>query len=361
MPKGKNRGGKQNAKPKGRREPEPELEEVEDIEDEELPMDDDLDMDDLPDEDLPSLFWSLTVSTSGKVAIEEPPADNFLVHITNACFGERVNNGSRTVVICEVNGKKVPICVLHQGTHENQPLDLLFSETANFELKGTSVSEVTLIGYLQPPPGTPEPMMDDEQLRAMDEMDEAQLRQKMFGRAGKKGPHIDADDNVDDEEPEEAEEAPGNNPPTKKRKLYEKGDESKQEEKETSGGDADTTDQPKKGQDGGVTLKNGISYKDMKQGSGKPIKNGQTVRVYYVGQLDDKSIFDKAISGDGFEFKVGSNDVIQGWNFGVRGMKVGGKRRVVIPPKFAYGAEGQPPKIPANAALTFTIEVRDVQ
>jgi FKBP-type peptidyl-prolyl cis-trans isomerase len=109
-----------------------------------------------------------------------------------------------------------------------------------------------------------------------------------------------------------------------------------------------------------ITLKNSVSFKDMKQGSGKPIKPGQIVRVYYVGQLDDKSIFDKAISGDGFEFKFGEDDVIQGWNLGMKGMKVGGKRRIVVPPEFAYGPEGKEPKIPPNSTLTFTVELRDV-
>jgi FK506-binding nuclear protein len=279
-----------------------------------------------------------------------------------------VNNGSRTVVICDTDGKKVPICVLQQGLHENHPLDVLFSEPAEFELKGISVSEVTLIGYLQPPPSfSPEPMLDEDELRAMDDAldeEDEELNQKRFPRGLKKGQRIEEDEEQDRGDEKSQEKTQNTNrPPAKKRKLDEKeGDESKQSEKETRGGDGDDVgDQGKKSQDGAVTLKNGISYKDMKQGTGKPIKNGQTLRVYYVGQLEDKSIFDKSISGDGFEFKFGSNDIIQGWNLGMKGMKVGGKRRIVIPPKFAYGAEGQGQKIPPNATLTFTVELRDAQ
>eukprot|EP01084_Bolivina_argentea_P017043 31836_1 len=104
----------------------------------------------------------------------------------------------------------------------------------------------------------------------------------------------------------------------------------------------------------------GIQYRDMKIGSGELIQNGEKVNVFYVGQTDDKQVFDKSISGNGFEFTFGSGDVIKGWDIGLKGMRVGGKRKLVIPPKLAYGANGSPPSIPGNATLTFTIEVKGV-
>merc|ERR1719245_1562683 len=105
-------------------------------------------------------------------------------------------------------------------------------------------------------------------------------------------------------------------------------------------------------------LKGGIKYRDMKEGEGKMVKNGDKLKVYYVGQTDDKKVFDKCISGGGFEFNFGKGDVIKGWEMGLKGMRVGGKRKLVIPPKMGYGSNGSPPSIPPNATLTFTIELK---
>jgi len=105
----------------------------------------------------------------------------------------------------------------------------------------------------------------------------------------------------------------------------------------------------------------GLKFKDIRAGDGKPVKKGSKVRVYYVGQLPNKKVFDKSIDGPGFEFKLGAGDVIQGWEKGLFGMKVGSKRRLVVPPKLAYGTEGSLPDVPPNSELTFTIEVKSVE
>merc|ERR1712130_592866 len=107
-----------------------------------------------------------------------------------------------------------------------------------------------------------------------------------------------------------------------------------------------------------LSMKGGIKYRDMKVGDGEQIKHGDKVKVFYVGQTEDKKVFDKSISGNGFEFNFGKGDVIKGWDLGMKGMRVGGKRKLVIPPKLGYGANGSEPSIPPNATLTFTVEVR---
>jgi len=104
-----------------------------------------------------------------------------------------------------------------------------------------------------------------------------------------------------------------------------------------------------------------LKYKDIRAGTGKPLKKGSQVRVYYVGQLGNKKVFDKNIEGPGFEFKVGGGEVIQGWDKGLFGMKAGGKRRLIIPAKLAYGEEGSAPDVPPNSDLTFTIEIKDIK
>jgi len=98
---------------------------------------------------------------------------------------------------------------------------------------------------------------------------------------------------------------------------------------------------------------------DTTVGTGAVAENGETVTVNYVGKLDDGSTFDSSFSrNQPFSFVLGNNGpggVIQGWNLGVLGMKVGGTRELTIPSDLGYGANGYPPVIPGNATLHFTI------
>jgi len=83
--------------------------------------------------------------------------------------------------------------------------------------------------------------------------------------------------------------------------------------------------------------------------------------VYYVGKLkSNNKMFDSSTSGPGFRFRIGRGEVIKGWDVGVAGMKVGGKRRLTIPAALAYGAKGSPPVIPPNATLVFEVELRGI-
>jgi peptidylprolyl isomerase len=103
--------------------------------------------------------------------------------------------------------------------------------------------------------------------------------------------------------------------------------------------------------------------KDLIVGDGETAADGDTVKVDYVGVLFDGGKEFDSSWGEGkedFEFTLGAGNVIDGWDQGVAGMKVGGRRQLVIPPDLAYGAAGQPPDIPANAALVFDVDLRDV-
>jgi peptidylprolyl isomerase len=102
-----------------------------------------------------------------------------------------------------------------------------------------------------------------------------------------------------------------------------------------------------------------LEVKDLKTGTGAEAKPGDQVSVQYVGVLyDNGSKFDSSYDrGQPFSFKLGGGQVIQGWDQGVAGMKVGGRRELIIPPDLAYGAQGQPPTIPPNATLVFVIDL----
>jgi peptidylprolyl isomerase len=96
---------------------------------------------------------------------------------------------------------------------------------------------------------------------------------------------------------------------------------------------------------------------DIKIGTGEEVKNGDTVSVHYIGTLQDGTEFDNSRKrGAPIEFEVGAGRVIQGWEEGLIGMKVGGERVLVIPPEMAYGEAGVGP-IPPNATLVFALEL----
>ena len=105
-----------------------------------------------------------------------------------------------------------------------------------------------------------------------------------------------------------------------------------------------------------------LQIEDQLVGSGPAAESGQTVSVHYTGTLPDGSKFDSSLDrGRPFEFTLGQGRVIKGWEQGVLGMKVGGKRKLVIPPDLGYGPRGFPPVIPANATLHFEIELLGVR
>lgn len=107
----------------------------------------------------------------------------------------------------------------------------------------------------------------------------------------------------------------------------------------------------------------GIQVEDVTVGSGAEAQKGDTVSVNYLGTLASSGKkFDSSYDrNEPFTFKLGSGQVIEGWDKGLVGMKEGGKRILTIPPEKAYGASGYPPVIPANATLKFEVELVEVQ
>jgi FKBP-type peptidyl-prolyl cis-trans isomerase len=109
------------------------------------------------------------------------------------------------------------------------------------------------------------------------------------------------------------------------------------------------------------TTASGLQYWDIKVGTGATAAAGKTVKVHYTGWLTNGKKFDSSIDrGQPFAFSLGAGQVIKGWDEGVAGMKVGGKRQLKIPPELGYGARGAGNAIPPNSTLIFDVELLDV-
>lgn len=111
-----------------------------------------------------------------------------------------------------------------------------------------------------------------------------------------------------------------------------------------------------------ITTKSGLKYIEEKEGTGEAAKKGDTVAVHYTGKLKDGTKFDSSLDrGQPIVFPLGAGRVIKGWDEGIAGMKVGGKRKLIIPPELGYGERGAGGVIPPNAELHFDVELVQIK
>ena len=110
-----------------------------------------------------------------------------------------------------------------------------------------------------------------------------------------------------------------------------------------------------------IKMENGLQIQDLKVGTGPEVRLGQGLTMHYSGTLENGTKFDSSYDrGEPFQFVLGAGQVIQGWDLGIQGMKVGGKRKLIIPPELGYGERGIGP-IPSNSILVFEVELLAAQ
>jgi len=110
-----------------------------------------------------------------------------------------------------------------------------------------------------------------------------------------------------------------------------------------------------------ITLKSGLRYIDIEEGAGPAAVSGKEVTVHYTGTFPDGKKFDSSVDRDEpFTFRLGAGHVIKGWDEGVAGMRIGGRRKLIIPPELGYGRRGAGSAVPPNAVLHFEVELLKV-
>jgi FKBP-type peptidyl-prolyl cis-trans isomerase len=114
--------------------------------------------------------------------------------------------------------------------------------------------------------------------------------------------------------------------------------------------------------EGMTTSPSGLQYREDAVGEGREARAGDTVSVHYTGTLQNGTRFDTSRDrGQPITFPLGAGYVIKGWDEGIAGMKIGGKRTLVIPPQLGYGDRGSPPDVPPNATLVFDVELMGIR
>lgn len=199
---------------------------------------------------------------------------------------------------------------------------------------------------------------DDEDDEDDDDEDEDMDDSKLDGEEDSEDD--DDDDDEDDDDDDDEDDSEDEQPKAKVAKVEKKA--SKQNGVEN--GKASPKEQKKDAQQPEAktrTLQGGLVVEDLKVGAGQEAKPGKKVAVYYEGRLKkNNKVFDSTNKGPGFKFALGRGEVIKGWDLGVSGMKVGGKRRLTVPHQLAYGTRGSPPVIPPNSTLIFDVELKNV-
>jgi len=333
------------------------------------------------------MFWGLIMEPKNKYS--RTVKDEFC--ITMAAVDPSAKPGEKAIVYLGHEKEEHVLCTLVAGSVDQCRLDLQFTEGETISLRTESSYKVHLTGYIMVP------QADDEldELDIDDEEDTDEEDEDFDGEEGDSDAEAEDDSEEDDSEEDDSEDGeddaeaaaaaaaaaaakeaaakklakkekkrkadePEAEPPTKK----EKKDEKKKKKKEAA--DTAAAAAAKEAATAAAATAaagpkeyevNGVKITEYKEGTGKTAKHKSKVTVKYRGwTTSNGKQFDKGK----IDFRCGAGEVITGWDLGVKGMKVGGQRRLVIPSKHGYGKAGSPPEIPPHATLSFDVQLLGV-
>ncbi|KAJ3359798.1 peptidylprolyl isomerase fpr4 [Allomyces javanicus] len=311
----------------------------------------------------------------GQAGAMECPAD---LRLTLASLPHDIKDDTaRTTVYLTVDdAEPLPLCTLRAGTVDQQALDIVVDAGSNIELSVKGPNNVALMGNFDFT-GIEEGDSDDEEDEDEDSEGEGDGEDQDDEEEGS-----DEDEDEEMEEDDDEEEVP---PPTKaeikkqqakeqakkeqakKLEQAKKAEQQQQKAQEQKKRKSETPveEAPAKKAKAAeftpttTTLKGGLKVTDLTpaDASAPRAKSGQYVQMRYIGKLTNGKVFDSNTKGQPFGFKLGKGEVISGWDQGIVGLAVGQRRKLVIPPKMAYGARGAPPEIPPNATLEFEVKL----
>jgi len=284
-----------------------------------------------------NIFWGLVVRPGKRyeTVVEEP------FRITKACLEPSTAAQKVSSLYLESDNSSEFIIASLSTKILNVSLDLAFNLGEKICFKVDGPGSVHLSGNLLSPDDEADNDMMDQSDSSLDD-DEASDDSESSSDESTCEPETkktkkDEDKNTNTNKPKD----------TPKVKLKAPTQNSKQQQLKPAG--------TKAGNDG-------VVVEDLVVGGGEVARKGNGVGMYYKGWLQSNSkVFDSCLAGKPFKFKLGSGQVIAGWDKGVVGMKVGGKRRLTIPARMGYGSSGAPPRIPPNATLVFEVECKFVK
>ncbi|XP_066261523.1 46 kDa FK506-binding nuclear protein [Euwallacea similis] len=335
------------------------------------------------------MFWGLIMEPDRRYSQKVKKS----FHISMASLDINSSSEEPSQLMCSYDGRNYLLCTLRKPDLLQCSLDLEFAAGTEVSFAANGKAHVHLTGYLSE--------TDDEltlnQLaeEVEDEESEDDAFEEVFSKKAKRqnndkesvpakktkllngsakveiaededeSDDPDFDEEMANGEEVEEEEDDGNESDTED-------EEDEDEESETEAPQVTTTKQKLKKEPEAKpgtsekkqkqTLKGGVIVEDLVEGNGPPAKAGRFVTVYYEGRLQkNNKLFDSTSKGPGFKFRLGGGEVIKGWDVGLIGMKVGGKRKIVCPPQAAYGAKGSPPAIPPNSTLVFTVTLKKIK
>lgn len=338
-----------------------------------------------------NMFWGLVLKANRKYT--QTIKKGF--HLSQAALDVTGGSDEPVQLVLSSEGHNYILCTLRKNKIEQVALDLNFAEGDEISFTSQGNGNVHLSGYLIPEQDDDLDFLEEDdseteeqtpnvkgkkrkQEKEANEVSAKKINQAEdededdsdFEESGEEDEGDDAEEDGEEEEESSSEEEV-TEPKPKQLKL-DKGKQNGLENGKVVSKEKQKKDKNKKQQQqqqqevktpkgGERTIQGGVKIEDIRVGNGPEAKPGKKVQVYYEGRLkSNNKVFDSSKQGNGFKFGLGRGEVIKGWDIGVAGMKVGGKRRITCPPHVAYGAKGSPPVIPPNSTLVFEVELKGV-